>query len=275
METHLFKYLNPAVDRWNRYKHDRVGLQSILSEDDFLALLRMSAMSVLDRIGNGSVVLEKTTDHVWSADLILRIIPDAWFIHLVRDPRAVTSSLMSAGRSWGSHWASPGAAGNARYWVAAVSAGREIGKMTPNYLELRYEDLLSDGTASLGRTFRWLELNAEPSFCEQAIETCTLDKLRSKAVKAPWPDEAQPDGFYRKGHADSWRDDLSRSDVRLIEYIAGDLMQELGYEPATSQTKPLSMILADAESALAARCAAVGRRWLHWIDQRRGSFPTP
>ena len=234
METHLFKYISPVVETWKHYKGDRVGLQYLLSEEEFVRLLRSITLHVLNKIGNSAVIVEKTSEHVWWAKLILRLIPEGRFIHMIRDPRAVTSSLISAGRSWGSHWASTSAAENARCWVDAVSAGREIRAMTDRYLEVRYEDLLVDGVTNLKRVFDWLELECEPGFCERALETCALDRLKAKAVQAPWPRDVQPDGFYRKGNADSWREDLPRSTIELIESIAGDLMRQLGYAPAAS-----------------------------------------
>jgi hypothetical protein len=75
--------------------------------------------------------------------------------------------------------------------------------MTPRYLEIKYEDMLADGVMHLDRIFRRLELESEPSFCKRALEVCTLDRLKAKTAEAPWPLETQPDGFYRKGHADS------------------------------------------------------------------------
>lgn len=240
METHLFKYISPVVDTWEHYKGDRVGLQYVLSEEEFIDLLRSVALRVLHKIGDGAVIVEKTSEHVWWANLILRLIPQAWFIHIIRDPRAVTSSLISAGRSWGSHWASTSAAENATCWVDAVSAGRKIRRMTDRYLEVRYEDLLADGVTNLQRVFDWLELECEPGLCERAIETCTLDRLKARAVQAPWPLEVQPDGFYRKGNVEGWREELPGSTVQLIESIAGDLMRELGYAPATA-AKELSL----------------------------------
>jgi hypothetical protein len=86
METHLLKHLSPTVDKWNHYRNDRVGLQSILSDDGFIAFLRSITLFVPRKIGSSSVILEKTPDHVWSADLILQVLPEAWFIHLIRDP---------------------------------------------------------------------------------------------------------------------------------------------------------------------------------------------
>lgn len=275
METHLFKYLAPMVATWDHYRNDRVGLQSVLSDKDFNELLKIITLHLLNKIGRRGIVLEKTPDHVFFADLILRVMPDAFFLHLIRDPRAVTSSLVRAGASWGSHWASTSVAKNATWWVKAVSAGMEIGTKTTRYLEIRYEDLQAEGVLQLGRIFHWLGLESDPTFCKRAIATCTIERLRAKAVEAPWPLGIQPSGFYRKGEVDAWPKELSRSDTRTIEYIAGDLMKRFGYElTCRSQRKPFSLRLADFECLLASGYAAVGKRWWRSIEGRRGCIPS-
>lgn len=275
METHLFKYLAPMVATWNHYRNDRVGLQSVLLDNEFDELLKIITVHALNKIGSRGVVIEKTPDHVFFADLILRVIPDSSFLHVIRDPRAVTSSLVSAAASWGSRWATTNVAKNATWWVNAVSAGVEIGMKTTRYLEIRYEDIQTEGVPQLERIFDWLGLDSDPGFCRRAIEACTIDRLRAKAVEAPWPLDIQPSEFYRRGEIDAWCQELSRSDIRTIEYLAGDLMKRFGYEPTTDQKKPLSLRLADFEGLLARRCAALGKRWCHWIESRGGCIPAP
>jgi Sulfotransferase family len=274
LETHLFSsFLAPMSSAWNRHRNSRqgVGLHAVLSEEEFTILLKNFAVYVLDKIGDGPVILEKTPNHIRVADLVLRVVPDAWIVHMIRDPRAVASSLMAAGRSWGSNWAPRSAAAGARLWAADVSAGRDIRNKTDRYLEVRYEDLLANGDINLRRIFSWLELEADLNLCRQAIDACRIDKLQAGLANRSWYSKIEPRKFYRKGAVDSWRGDLAPSEVRAIEYIAGDLMMELGYTPSTSQKKPLSMSVADAARAILRRCTTAGRRWRFWIEYCRGS----
>jgi hypothetical protein len=124
----------------------------------------------------------------------------------------------------------------------------------------------------LNDIFTWLGLDVDSGFCERAIEACAIEKLRAKTANAPWSLEREPENFYRKGTAESWRDDLSLSDVRVIEYIAGDLMDALGYEASRPRRKPLSLTLTELEGLIAARCSAAGRRWRARIEDRHGVF---
>lgn len=52
--------------------------------------------------------LEKTPNHDWHAEFILRTYPRARFVRLVRDGRAVPASILRSGRTWGQSWAPKG-----------------------------------------------------------------------------------------------------------------------------------------------------------------------
>lgn len=253
-ETHLFhNYLGPLDQAYRGALETRaergVGLHNVLSPEEFYGLCRSLALRALEGIAAGRpdarVVVEKSPEHGRYGELILRLIPDAHFIHLIRDPRDVVASLQSAGRGWGRTWASSLPAGSARRWADSVRRAREIASRTPRYRELRYEDLLEKGPERLGELFAWLGLRAEPELCERAVRTCSIENLRSASpeIDSPWSLEQEPPGFYRKGRAGGWRTDLTRSELRVVEHLAGDLMAELGYarELPPSRHKPLTL----------------------------------
>src|SRR5205823_957842 len=79
-----------------------------------------------------TVVLEKTPAHTLHVPLIRRVVPQARFIHVIRDPRTVVSSLLdAAGRSWGSNWAPRDPYGAALLWQQHVEAGLEGAGLAP------------------------------------------------------------------------------------------------------------------------------------------------
>jgi hypothetical protein len=238
-ETHLFNsYIAPLQDAWKAHASTprHIGLQAAMTSEEFDSLCSDFARRALSRIAvrgsASSVVLEKTPGHVRDVPLIVRLLPEARFIHLIRDPRAVVASLCAAGRSWGHTWASSDPVVNARLWVSDVSAGRDIPSVTEHHHTIRYEDLLGDdGWRVLQDSLKWLGLDADDGFCRQALKNCTIERLRhdSKALKAGAVIDGDPTGFYRKGRVDSWCSELARRDLQIIEYIAGELMQEYGY----------------------------------------------
>jgi hypothetical protein len=257
-ETHLFNsYIAPLQDAWKTHASTprHIGLQAALTREEFDGLCSDFARRALSRIAkpdNGSsTVLEKTPAHVRNVPLIVKLLPEARFIHLVRDPRAVVASLCAAGRSWGRTWASTDPVVNARRWVSDVSAGRDIPSVTPHHFMIKFEDLLGDDSCRvLQGLLSWLNLDADDDFCRHTLENCSIERLRhdSKALKAgALISGGDPAGFYRTGKADSWSSELTRRDVRVVEYIAGALMQEYGYVGTTGfaggTRKPLRLKL--------------------------------
>ncbi|TAL87926.1 MAG: sulfotransferase [Rhodanobacter sp.] len=242
-ETHLFNgYLAGLQAAWDRDRDSTrgIGLQAALTEEEFNDLCANFARAVMKKIASSSpgskLVLEKTPAHVRHVALILKLFPDARFIHLVRDPRATVASLSAAGRSWGHAWASRDPVENARTWLRDVSAGRGIAAQTEHVVTVKYEDLLeSEGWQVLQHLFKWMDLEANRNFCQQAQANCAIDRLRNKSedLESRGVVDSDPPGFYRKGAVDSWVDDLSARNLQSIEYLAGDLMREFGYAAVT------------------------------------------
>ena len=242
-ETHLFEgYLGPLRKAWERDRtnHRGIGVQAALTEEEFDEVCAEFARRVLTAMAKtapgAEVVLEKTPAHVRHVELILKLLPDAFFIHLVRDPRAVVASLCAAGRSWGRSWASTDPVRNARMWASDVTAGRSISAPTQQHTTVKYEDLLGQSGASvLAELFHRMGLEADDGFCQRVLVDCSIDRLRSHsgALRAKSVIRGDPADFYRKGKADSWASELSARDVETIEYIAGDLMRDYGYVGTT------------------------------------------
>lgn len=86
----------------------------------------------------------------------LECYPDAWYVHVVRDPGAVTRSLRRA--EWRSDRSARGAG---RTWRQSVEAVRSGLREHPRYREVGYEDLRDDLEASVGELFGWLGLGLE------------------------------------------------------------------------------------------------------------------
>jgi Sulfotransferase family len=251
-ETHLFNgYLKHLWRAWENYKSLRtgIGMTQLLSDDDFYQLCAVFAGSVFQRIADtnpgAAVVLEKTPDHVRYSSFILRLFAEARFLHLIRDPRSVVSSLAAAAPSWGAHWASSSIVHNASLWRSDVRLGRQISALTHRYHEVRYEDLMGNrGAETLEGIFAWLGLPVELGFCQATLEACSFDRMRQnpeeirdyeslkRAGTVDWANIFARPEILRKGRIDSWKEELSRTEIATVEYLAGDLMRECGYSPS-------------------------------------------
>jgi len=236
-ETHLFSgYLSGLERSWRKHAGDQrgVGLQAALTRSRFIELQRHFALSVLDAIGDTPVVLEKTPAHITVLGQLQEVLPEARFIHIVRDPRAVAASLAAAGRDWGRSWASTSALHNARRWRANVSEGLALRQAVPGRcFQLRYEDLLADTAGHLAELFAWMELGSGATLAQEVAERNRIDRLQKGDSQAAWDLSKEPKGFFRKGRADSWKEDLSRRDLAIVEAETGTLMEELGYARQT------------------------------------------
>lgn len=258
-ETHLFNTYLRSLDRlWRMEADDRrsrcVGLQASLTRLQFDGLLRDFADGVFCQLAStnagATVLVEKTPDHVQDWALILRLFPDAWFVHMIRDPRSVVCSLRHARRTWGAQWAPSSVIEAATQWVRAVEQGRRIASATGRYREVRYEDLESRGAETLLDTLQWLELGADRPFVESALAGCRIENLQSgsSGTASPWRLDQEPEGFYRRGRSEGWKDELSKGQLRLVEHVADTLMQDLDYARVTRRrrVRPLRLFVHQA-----------------------------
>jgi Sulfotransferase family len=254
-ETHLFSgYLRHLRRAWRHFKSLPVqeGMTLLFSDADFDALCADFAKKVFQRIADtnaaATVVLEKTPGHARDGAFILQLLPEVYFIHIIRDPRSVVSSLSAAARSWGWWWASSSVVDNARLWRSHVTCGREISALTPRYREVRYEDLLSSaGPEVLEGLFSWLDLPADREFSQAALTACQIDRLRQggHGVRAYESLKRTQADFFRRGQADGWKDDLPPGAIAIVEHINRDLLTQCGYSSssdiATRSTKPFRL----------------------------------
>jgi len=151
-------------------------------------------------------ILEKTPPNVNVMNWVLACFPDAQFLHIVRDPRAVVSSMQEAREArLGRATVEQGA----RFWNTLVGQAVRKGAAMPpgRYLELRYEALLADPPTQFGRILGFLGEPAEPLLAFVERET---DRTR----------------------AERWRELLSDENVQRVERTCADLMRDLGYEPS-------------------------------------------
>jgi hypothetical protein len=170
------------------------------------------------------VVVDQTPEYVRVWEDVLASCPDAWFVHVIRDPRSVFASHQNAARSWADATRfSYAACDVAREWAHDVAAGRALAGASERCFEIRYEALRQNPEHHLGRMLEWLGLEATRFELEDMVAACSLERLRRTGTLAPR-------GFFRTGRVAGWRTELSRRQIRTIEHLAGRQMLEIGYE---------------------------------------------
>ncbi len=96
---------------------------------------------------------DKTPVYVRHIETLRGLLPEARFIHIVRDGR-------DACLSWSKTWFRPSDdfATTVRQWREWVLAGRRQGEKTNSYLEIRYEDLVANPVEVLKSVCRFIAL---------------------------------------------------------------------------------------------------------------------
>ena len=170
---------------------------------------------------------DKTPHYVRHIPTLAEIFPNAQVLHIIRDPRA-------ASRSWSMHPYGPGNIySSAIQWKNNVIAGRKAGSnLKPDaYMEIRYEQLLENPARIMGTVFQFLGESIPD-------QLGTLNPLPESVIN-PWRDASRTEVV--KTRAGAWREELSLSDIQLIESITEHLMDDLELETSgpTQKTHPL------------------------------------
>jgi hypothetical protein len=176
---------------------------------------------------------DKSPHHCYHIPAILQTLPEARIIHIIRDGRDVALSLREV-------WFSPGRepAMLAEAWRSAVGTARQAGAECPNYLEVRYEQLVREPRAVLEGICDHLGLG----FSETMLTYHETAKDRLDEVR----DSIQPDGrtIAKSTRLDQhrltsfppeperigrWHDGFTRDELTEFESVAGALLKDLGY----------------------------------------------
>lgn len=267
-ESQVFaRYLAPLMETWESElawsqgegvrQH---GISSYLTEERFVGLLRHFALEVMGSVlaekPTATHLLEKSPNSSYHVDLINRCLPGVRFIHVIRDGRDVAASMLGARSGWGRSWAPSHVEQAALEWRRSVEAALQAKAFAPRYAEVRYEDLLDGGVAELVRLFDFLDVPVSTPEAQEIYEAHRFDRLKSgdyrrDTFKNPGvvrasgtPDRKEPPGFFRKGKSGTWREELTRADVAEFLWVAGELLQNLGYlgDEARLPTRPPSRL---------------------------------
>ena len=161
------------------------GVASVMTTEEFTAMVRDMVGDfhrvVLALKPGATIVMEKCPEYHRALDVIRTYVPDARFIHLVRDGRDVVESLVAASKGWGSRWAPADIDAAATMWARAVKNARSAADTNP-YLELRYEDLLA-GPEPFARALAFCEAEATPAQVDEISAADPFDELRADPTR--------------------------------------------------------------------------------------------
>jgi hypothetical protein len=174
-----------------------------------------------DRRG-GSVAGEKTPNHLLAMDLLSTWYPDARFLHVIRDPRAVVLSARAT------PWTTGSFAGDAEVWRRYLVAARTASTAaTDRYAEIRYEELVTEPEPVMRRVCAFLGVE----FAAGMLDT-TAARPGFNADREPWKAAAiRP---LSSAPRLRWEDRLTGHRLAAVEAVTAREMVRWGYQPATA-----------------------------------------
>jgi sulfotransferase family protein len=161
---------------------------------------------------------DETPGYLHWMRLIAAALPEARFVHVIRDVRDVALSMIEAGQI------RPDAVDSAaRQWAAQVGRARVDAARVDHCLEIRYEDLALEPEPTLRRVAEFLELVWDPAVVEAGpARRDASSSAPSRTAPGTRPVLAEP--------PERWRSEMGPEDRRACEAAAGDLLAQLGYE---------------------------------------------
>jgi hypothetical protein len=177
---------------------------------------------------------DKTPGYATKMRRINRTLPEAKFIHMIRDGRDVALSLQDRDAGLSTEQV-------ARRWRHRINRTRRAARHVPDYLEIRYEDLVGDPEATLRRICEHIEIDYSPRMLD--YHERASDRLRELAKPLAAEGEkrglsaqsrleahamtSQPPRTDRSGR---WRSEMPAADLAVFEEHAGEVLADLGYE---------------------------------------------
>jgi hypothetical protein len=175
---------------------------------------------------------DKTPPYADCMPDIERLLPEARFVHVIRDGRDVAVSIRDL-------WFGPSrprAIGE--WWVDTIRRARWGAREVSHYLEVRYEDLVADPEPVLRRICEFVELPFDAAMLhyheraeDRLGELNAVQHERGPAVSGE--DRRRIHQLTKKppqaSRVGRWRTELDARERARFEAVAADLLEELGY----------------------------------------------
>jgi len=168
-------------------------------------------------------------DNIMYMPSIKREVPDALFVHVVRDGRDAALSMTKQHgvppRLWARErpllaWA--------LLWEWTVRKGRRYGQPFPaDYIEVRYEDLVCRPEKTLNTLGKFLDHDLDYGRIQQA----SIGRVASP--NTVWKEES---GAEASSPVNRWKTKLSQPEIAALENLIGDCLEEFVY-PLTTEHK--------------------------------------
>jgi hypothetical protein len=207
-----------AAHVWNKFN---TGDDDSMTKEDVTPRARRYFYTALKnhlKYFKKSRFVSKCPNNSLKIEYFNEIFPDAIFIHIVRDGRAATSSLLKMQErkdyfrgvkppGWRELYGRPSIEQCALQWKMTVEYIRESARSLPaeRYIEIRYEDFMEKPVETLISVGEKCGLSWDRAYLTELVSD-----VQSRNYK--------------------WRENLTRSQIETINELSGDLLAQLGYK---------------------------------------------
>jgi hypothetical protein len=184
---------------------------------------------------------DKTPGYLREMLRIQRVLPEARFIHIIRDGRDVALSVLKL------NWGPSNPTEAAELWSERITKARKQAPKVDHYMEIFFEDLVMDTEGTLRRVCEFIELDYDPVMLDyhQRAEERLREKARDlpRSKRPPQPAELRMKSHQlakeppREDRIGLWKQRMSPEEVAEYERVAGPLLSELGYELNTRDAR--------------------------------------
>jgi len=205
---------------------------------------------------------DKRPSYIKHTDILLRLFPDAQFIHLIRDGRDCVASLKEM------PWYTADSFHAVANWAEAMDAGARLRRALPEdtYYELRYEDLTDDPETELKKLCVFLDEDFSPAMVSPR-------EAASVAVPAHKVWHSNTHGDVTRSRVGSWAKRLDPWEIALCEHIFGDRLEANGYELSGAPRAAKEHVTACQKTMSRRRAARVRKAFRDRINRMREPSP--
>jgi hypothetical protein len=166
---------------------------------------------------DADVWIDHTPGNIRFVQTLRRAFPDARFVNIIRDGRAVTASVLPL------DWGANDVFESAYHWSAQVAAGlAAAAQFGPEVVHtVQYEDLIKDPTTVLTGICEFAGIDFDEAMVGSRDYRLRGYEHGQQDLVLQTPDVSRIDG---------WRQQLSPHQIRDFEWVTGELLGYLGYE---------------------------------------------
>ncbi|MEG3876843.1 sulfotransferase [Microcoleus sp. herbarium7] len=192
-------------------------------------------VGVLDGLAleqNKSIWLEKTPEHMYFIEDIERLLPDAKFIHILRNGMDAIASMYEATRSFNHLWGAGWDLNHCIYrWEHAMLTSHKYVKKS-NHILVRYEEILDNTTKILGEICNFMGIDYDAAMLVHYKE-----KAANLSLSLPWHKGIERDIKSNKLH--KYQGILKTNEIKYVLDNIQRIKGEIAWKVAVEVSEPI------------------------------------